>query len=213
MSETVLYDFWRSSASYRVRIALNLAGIKFRAVSVDLVKGDHKSNQHIGRNPQGLVPVLDIDGCRFTQSLAIIEYLDTTRALGLLPKNPKDRARVQALSHAIAIDIHPVCNLSVVTHVNGLCGNTEGTRKDWMRHFILPGLQAFEELLKGFDQSRFCAGDAPGLADLCLFPQLYNADRWGADYSRCERILGVAEACAHHPAFQAAHSDAVRPGA
>ena len=211
MSETVLFDYWRSSASYRVRIALNLAGIAYKAVSVDLVKGDHKSPEHLARNPQGFVPVLEIDGLRLTQSLAILDYLDQTRALGLLPKDPGARAQAQALAHAIAVDIHPVCNLQVAKHATALSGGADGMPGDWMTHFIRPGLQAFEALLQAYDQTPFCTGDTPGLADICLMPQLYNARRWGADISDMPRLLSVETACNAHPAFAAAHPDRWAP--
>ncbi|PCH72748.1 MAG: maleylacetoacetate isomerase [Rhodobacteraceae bacterium] len=211
MSETVLFDYWRSSASYRVRIALNMAGIAYRSVSVDLVKGAQKSPEHLGRNPQGFVPVLDIDDQQFTQSLAILEYLDTTRDLGLLPTAPGARAKAQALAQAIAVDLHPVCNLHVVKVVAGMMENREGIREEWMGRFIRPGLQAFEAMLGRFTQAPLCTGDAPGLADICLMPQLYNADRWGVDYSDLPRILAVEAACANIPAFADAHPDVVKP--
>jgi maleylacetoacetate isomerase len=202
-----LFDYWRSSASYRVRIALNLAQIDHRSVSVNLIEMDHKSSEHLTRNPQGLVPVLDIDGHRFTQSLAIIEYLDETRHLGLLPQDPVERAKHRALAYAIAIDLHPVCNLSVLAYA------TEGgehVRSDWMKHFIQPTLAGFETMLGGFQQAPFCDGATPRLADLCLIPQLYNADRWGVDYSNRTRIMAVRDACLPHPAFSAAHPNAVQ---
>ncbi|MEX0319978.1 MAG: maleylacetoacetate isomerase [Ruegeria sp.] len=211
MSDVVLYDYWRSSASYRVRIALNLAGIAYRPVMVDLTKGAQKSPEHLARNPQGFVPVLEIDGLRLTQSLAILDYLDQTRGIGLLPPTPAARARVQALAHAIAVDIHPVCNLQVAKHATALSGGAEGMPGDWMRHFIRPGLLAFESLLSGFDQSPYCCGDTPGLADICLMPQLYNARRWEVDVSDMPRLLGAKAACAEHPAFAAAHPDANAP--
>lgn len=113
MADMVLFDYWRSTASYRVRIALNMAGIDYRAVSVDLRTGEHRKDNHVARNPQGLVPVLDIDGHRFTQSLAILDYLDRTRDLGLLPEDSVRRAHVQALAQSLADDVHPVCNLIV----------------------------------------------------------------------------------------------------
>jgi maleylacetoacetate isomerase len=210
MTEVVLYDFWRSSASYRVRIALNLAGIAFRSEPIDLTKKAHKTPEHLARNPQGFVPVLEIDGHRLTQSLAILEYLDTTRDLGLLPKDPAARAHAQALAHAIAVDIHPVCNLQVAAHAVELTGS-EDTRAQWMQRFIRPGMQAFEQMLGGWDQSPFCCGDAPGLADICLMPQAYNADRWGARIDDLPRVTAVARACAAHPAFAAAHPDRFAP--
>lgn len=210
-TDTVLYDYWRSSASYRVRIALHLAGIPYSAISVDLLARDHKSPDHLSRNPQGFVPVLDIDGHRFTQSLAILDYLDSTRDLGLLPADPALRTQTMALAHSVAVDVHPVCNLSVIGHVAKLTENAEGVRENWMRRFIAPGLAAFEALLSGFEQAPYCTGNAPSLADICLIPQLYNADRWGADYASCARIIGVKAACDAHPAFIAAHPDNMAP--
>ena len=204
MSNVTLWDYPKSSASYRVRIALNLAGIDYKIETVDLLSKAHRTPEHLARNPQGLVPVLDIDGQRFTQSLAILDYLDTTRDLNLLPRDPVMRAKAQALSHAIAVDLYPVCNLSVVGHATG---GQDPARTDWMRHFISPGLAAFEALLAGFKQSPFAIGETPSLADICLIPQLYNANRWGADYARCSRIKAIEAACADHPAFTAAAPD------
>lgn len=212
MSDVVLYDYWRSSASYRVRIALNLAGIDYRTQTVDLVKGEQTAPAHLARNPQGFVPVLEIDGVQLTQSLAILDYLDRTRGLNLLPDEPVARARAQALAHAIAADLHPVCNLKVARHATLLSGGQGDMPGDWMRHFIRPGLLAFEKLLEGFEQAPYCTGSAPGLADLCLIPQVYNSRRWQVDLSDMPRILAVEAACADHPAFAAAHPDVHAPG-
>jgi maleylacetoacetate isomerase len=205
VTDVVLWDYPKSSASYRLRIALNLAGIAYRIETVDLLTKENRSPEHLARNPQGFVPVLDIDGHRLTQSLAILDYLDTTRNLGLLAEDPAERARQTALAHAIAIDLHPVCNLSVVNHATG---GTEPARTQWMRHFITPRLAAFERLLGAFTQAPYCCGAAPGLADIVLMPQVYNANRWGADISGCAAINAVAAACAEHPAFATAHPDA-----
>lgn len=151
MSMPVLYDYWRSSASYRVRIALNLLGIPYETVPVDLLEKEQKAPQHLARNPQGLVPVLEIDGLRLTQSLAIIEYQDETRpGSGLLPPDPAERARVRALAQVIAADIHPVCNLGPVGHVMALTkgGVSRGCRsssaRGWprLRRFSTVPLQA-----------------------------------------------------------------------
>ena len=211
MTEAVLYEHWRSSASTRVRIALHLAGIAYRSVPVDLLAGEHRGPEHLARNPQGLVPVLDIDGLRLTQSLAILEYLDETRGLGLLPLEPKHRARVRALAQVIAVDLHPVCNLRVARHAVEMAGGDGAMRDDWMRHFIAPGLAAFEASLAAFRQAPFCTGPAPALPDLCLVPQLYNARRYGVDLAPFPRIRAVAEACAAHPAFAASHPAPVGP--
>lgn len=211
MGEAVLFDYWRSSASYRVRIALNLAGIAYTSVPVDLVQEEQRSNAHLTRNPQGLVPILDIDGLRLTQSLVIIDYLDQTRGLGLLPEDTGQRAQAQALAHAIAVDIHPICNISVARHAGQISRAADTMPQAWMQHFIRPGLQAFETLLSGFEQAPFCTGALPGLADLCLIPQLYNARRWGIDLSDMPRLLSVEDACTKHPAFAAAHPEAMKP--
>lgn len=213
MTETILYDYWRSSASYRVRIALNLLRFDYRVVTVDLLEGEHKSTEHLVRNPQGLVPALEIDGLMMTQSLAIIEYLAETRyASGFLPADPPGRQRVRALSYAIAMDIHPVCNLSVVNHVMALTGSGEPVRSDWMKKFISEGLAAVERMLDGPETGNFCHGDTPTMADICLVPQVYNAKRWGADISEMPHIDRIVAKCTEWPAFQAAHPDAVRPG-
>lgn len=207
METPTLYDYWRSSASYRVRIALNLAGIDYKAVVVDLTSAAHKTAEHLDRNPQGLVPALEIDGLMLTQSLAIIEYVMETRGVSLLPDDAGSRARVRALAHCIAMDIHPVCNLSVVAHVMELSGGGDAERIAWMRRFISQGLKAFEQLLDHPATGTFCHGDTPGLADVCLIPQIYNAERWGADISGLKRIQAIRAACDRLPAFAAAHPD------
>ena len=211
MAEAVLYDYWRSSAAYRMRIALNLAGIAYVSVPVDLTKGEQRAPEHLARNPQGFVPVLEIDGQRFTQSLAMLEYLDETRGLGLLPSEPVARAKVRALAHAIAVDLHPVCNLSVAVHAREIAGGDPAAMAAWMKHFIRPGLQAFESLLTGFRQAPYCCGAAPGLADICLMPQLYNAARWEVPFEDLARLSAAGAACAAHPAFLTAHPDRWAP--
>ncbi|OED48460.1 maleylacetoacetate isomerase [Leisingera sp. S232] len=204
MGRTILYDYWRSSASYRLRIALNLAGIAYISVPVDLVMGEHKTPAHLARNPQGLVPVLEIDGLRLTQSLAILDYLNETRHLGFLPEDPSKRAMARALAQSVAVDVHPVCNLQVAKHATSLSGGAKDMPQAWMQHFIRPGLEAFEALLENVPQAPFCTGSTPGLADICLMPQLYNARRWEADFSDLPRICAVETACAALPAFASA---------
>lgn len=203
---TRLYDYWRSSASYRVRIALNMAGIAFESVPVDLLAQEQRSAGHLARNPQGLVPVLEIDGLKLTQSLAIIEYLDETRGLGLLPSDAPGRARTRALAHAIAMEIHPVCNPRVVRHA---VENSNGgmTTEDWMRHFIGFGLAAVEAMLGGNGGADFCHGQSVSLADICLVPQVYNARRWGVDLSAMPEVTRIDAALQAMPAFAAAHPD------
>lgn len=204
MSDIVLWDYPKSSASYRVRIALNLLGEDYELRQVNLLEGAHRDPEHLARNPQGFVPVIDIDNHRLTQSLAILDYLDQTRGMGLLPSDPAQRAKAQALAHVIAVDLHPVCNLSVMRHATG---GEEPGRTEWMMHFIAPGLRNFEALLAGFVQAPFATGTQPGLADICLMPQLYNANRWGVSYDDCPRIKAVEASCAAHPAFKAAFPD------
>lgn len=208
MSDTILYDYWRSTASYRVRIALNLAGIGYKSISIDLVKGEQRSTEHKQKHPQGFVPVLEIDGKRFTQSLAILEYLNTTRDLALLPTDPELNATVRALSYSIAMDIHPVCNLSVVGYATN---GREPARTDWMKRFIGPGLDAFEQQLSLIETASYCVGNTITMADLCLIPQLYNADRWGVDYSAHAHINRVASTCATQAAFRDATPESVKP--
>lgn len=208
--EVILYEYWRSSASYRVRIALNLAGIAFRSVPVDLLKNEQKSPEHLKRNPQGLVPVLEIDGVLLTQSLAIIEYLADTRGVaGILPAPPMERARVRALAHAIAMDIHPICNSGVVAHVMEITGKGEEARTGWMKKFIGEGLAAVETMLQE-NQGPLCLGPSPTLADICLVPQVYNARRWGILMTQFSRIIGICEKLEPIEAFAKASPERVK---
>jgi maleylacetoacetate isomerase len=210
MTDTLLFDYWRSSASYRVRIALNMLGIPYSSVPVDLLRGEHKQAEHLARNPQGLVPALSIDGHMLTQSLAIIEYLTETRpGSSLLPADPLGRHRVRTLSYAIAMDIHPTCNLGVVFHVMQQSNDPDAARSAWMRKFIGEGLAAFERLLDHPATGDFCHGDAASMADLCLVPQIYNARRWNVDLTACPRTVAIADRCAALPAFAATHPDQV----
>ena len=205
----VLFDYWRSSASYRVRIGLNLLELDYIRQPVDLVKGEQLSADHLERNPQGLVPVLLVDGHRLTQSLAILDYLDETRHAGFLPKHPIDRQRVRALAHAIAMDIHPVCNLRVAKHAVSLGGTA--TMESWMQHFIALGLAGFEGLLATQHATQFCYSDSVTLADICLVPQIYNARRWNVPLEPYPRTLAIAEQLEMIPAFSAASPDKVKP--
>ncbi|MGX8014251.1 maleylacetoacetate isomerase (plasmid) [Mesorhizobium sp. ORM8.1] len=195
MSKATLYDYWRSSASYRLRIALNHFGVDYDRIPINLLKDEQKYPDHVGRNPQGMVPVLETDGLRLTQSLAIIEYLSETRAPSLLPPTPEGRARVRALSYVIAMDIHPICNGSVANHVVALSGGGDDVRSAWMQRFIGQGLDAFEHLLDHPATRRFCHGDEPTMADACLVPQVYNAERWGVDMTPMPRIRRIVSAC------------------
>lgn len=210
MSGAVLYDYWRSSASYRLRIALNMITETFRSVPVDILAKEHRSEEHLARNPQGLVPVLEIDGHRFTQSLAVIEYLDETRGGAFLPGDPIGRQRVRALSYVIAMEIHPVCNSHVAAHVMSITGGGEEARIAWMQKFIGEGLSAFEKLLDSPSTGAFCHGERPGMADICLVPQVYNARRWNVDLASFPKLVEIADRCAELEAFANAHPDRSR---
>lgn len=213
MSDVILYDYWRSSASYRVRVALGLVNIPYQTVPVDLLAGIHKVPDFLKRNPQGLVPALEIDGIIMTQSVSIIEYLDETRpGQGLLPTDTLARQRVRALSHAIAMDIHPVCNLGVVRHVMDIASahgdDPDTIRQNWMEKYIGTGLAAFEAMLAKDDNSGdFCHGNRPSMADICLIPQIYNARRWNVSIARFPRIRAIEQSCAAIDAFANAHPD------
>jgi maleylacetoacetate isomerase len=210
MNEVVLYDYWRSSASYRVRIALNLLAIDYKIVSINLLQGAHKMPEYLALNSQGLVPTLVIDGRILTQSLAIIEYLAELRPeCGLLPSDIADRQNVRALAYAVAMDIHPICNMHVVAHLMTMTDKADA-REEWMKHFITDGLCKLEAMIGKFD-GEFSLGDTPTMADLCLVPQVYNARRWGVDMTDFKRIVDIDAKCANLPAFQAAHPDRVRP--
>jgi maleylacetoacetate isomerase len=200
-----LYDYWRSSAAYRVRLALNHLGLVYQSHSVDLTKGEQRAEDNLTRNPQGLVPTLEIDGLRLTQSLAIIEYLDETRG-GVLPKEPAARAHVRALSYAIAMEIAPICNLSVRDHVGSMGVMSS---EDWVRHYILKGLAAFEPMLT--TSGHFCHGDSVTMADLCLIPQVYNADRVGIDMATYPKIAGIMARLGEISALAAAQPERVKP--
>jgi maleylacetoacetate isomerase len=204
-----LYSFWRSSASYRVRIALNLKALPYVTHAVDLLKegGQQWMKQYQDVNPQSRVPTLVHDGQRFTQSLAIIEYLDETfPGVRLIPKDPVDRARVRMLSQIIACDIQPLQNTSTTKYLKEALHVDEAAVTTWLREWITRGLDAFDAHL-GRDHlsGKFSHGDSPSMADCCLVPQMYAADRFGVPATKYPRLALIAEHCGLMPAFQHAH--------
>jgi maleylacetoacetate isomerase len=211
MTNLILHNYYRSSTSYRARIALEMKGLTYEYVPHHLRHGDHLEPAYRAVNPQALVPALILsDGTLLTQSLAIIEYLaDVRPQCGLLPLDSADRQQVRALAYAIAMDIHPVCNLHVAAHVMSITGKADA-REEWMKHFIPDGLRKLEAMLEG-SNGEFSLGDVPTMADLCLVPQVYNARRWGVDMTNFKRIVDIDCKCAELPAFQAAHPDRVKP--
>ncbi|MDQ2102841.1 maleylacetoacetate isomerase [Azospirillum isscasi] len=197
-----LHGYFRSSAAFRVRIALNLKGIEAEQVFVHLRKGEQKAAPFVDLNPHKLVPALEMDGRVLTQSLAIIEYLDETHPEPpLLPREPLARARVRSLALAVACDIHPLNNLRVLQRLKAM-GHPQAEVDDWYRHWIAVGLEGLEVQLAGDPQTgRFCHGDAAGLADICLVPQMANARRFDCDLSGYPTLRRIEEACLAIPAF------------
>ncbi len=210
MTKPVLYDYWRSSASYRVRIALNLKRVEYELCEVNLLEGAQKGDDNRARNPQGLVPTLTIDGHELVQSLAIIDYLDAAYPdPPLMPSDPVARARTLARALVIAADIHPLDNLRVLKYLKSELGLDQGEIDDWYRHWILGGFAALEAQAP---QRGFFGGDRPDLADICLVPQMYNARRFETDLGPFPRLVRIAAALGELPAFADAVPEAVKPG-
>jgi maleylacetoacetate isomerase len=211
MSPPILFDYYRSSASYRVRIALNLKGIQYQSVPVDLAAGVQKEPDYRARNPQGFVPMLEENGRRITQSLAIIDYLDATRPDPLLiPRDPAERAHVQALALTIACDIHPLNNLRVLKHLTGPLAQSEEAKNAWIARWIGEGFAALQALSQP-QAGRFLFGDDPTLADICLVPQMYNARRFNVPLDEFPLLVRADAAATALEPFAAAHPDRVAP--
>ncbi len=202
-----LYSYWRSTTSYRVRIALNLKGLSYDYCPVDLVAGEQSSDPYTALNPGKGVPTLLLeDGTALTQSLAIIDYLEAIAPEPqLLPAQPLLRARVQAAAHTIAMDIHPVNNLRVMTYLKSQMGMDSAGQTAWFHHWMTEGFTAYQALLPG--GTRFSFADTPTLADICLVPQLYNAHRWGVDMIRFPRLLEIEKHALSLAAFDQARPE------
>lgn len=202
-----LYDYFRSSAAYRVRIALNLKDVAPERAFVHLRKGDQRADEYLALNPQGLVPSLVTDdGAVLTQSIAILEWLDETfREPPILPRDAAGRARVRSLALAIACDIHPLNNLRVLSYLTGTLGATEAQKNGWYKYWIDVGFEALEtRLARDGATGRFCHGDAPTIADVCLVPQMANARRVEFDFAPYPTLARIESACQALPAFVAA---------
>ena len=208
MNEVVLYDFWRSSASYRVRIALNLKGVAYRRVPMDLTKGMQSAPDYIALNPQGLVPALAIDGLLLTQSLAIIDYLDAQyKDPPMVSSDPASRSRTLAQALLIAADIHPLNNLRVLHYLRGELGQSGEAINVWYRHWIAEGFDALEQQAPA---EGLFGGTSPNMADVCLVPQMANARRFDTPLGAYPKLLAIDAALRALPAFAAAAPEAVQ---
>jgi maleylacetoacetate isomerase len=211
MSRPILYEYWRSSAAYRVRIALNLKGVEYESRQIDLREGAQNSTDYHAINPFGLVPMLHIDGHQLTQSLAIITYLDTRYPnRPLIPAMAPERAHVTAMALAIACDIHPLNNLRVLKYLKNELKHSQDEVDDWYRHWISAGLPGLE-LQSRARAGKFLFGDNPTGADVCLVPQLYNARRFDMQLDDYPTLLRAEENANKMEAFAAAHPDRQEP--
>jgi maleylacetoacetate isomerase/maleylpyruvate isomerase len=201
-----LHNYFRSSASFRVRIALELKGLSYEYLPVHLVKGEHKSDKYRAVSASGLVPTLETDeGQLLSQSMAIIEYIDETHPNPpLLPRDALGRARVRALSQLIACEIHPLNNLRVLKYLVRDLKVEEEAKNTWYRHWVRIGLEAFEKELQRLPAGTFCHGETPTMADCCLVPQIFNGQRFKVDFSGLTRTMAAFDACMKLPAFQKA---------
>lgn len=200
-----LYSYFRSSASYRVRIALELKGLDYETIPVHLVRREQRADAYRAVNPAGLVPALSEDGTVLTQSLAIIEYLDEVHPdPPLLPGSPGERARIRAIAQTIACDLHPLNNLRVLQYLQGPLEADERSKHAWYRHWVDVGLATVERQLEASPTGRFCHGDTPTLADCCLVPQVFNAQRFSCRLEHAPTVMRIFDQCMTLEAFQRA---------
>ena len=204
-----LYDYFRSTAAYRVRITLNLKGLDYQQAPVNLLKGEDHGTDYRAVNPQGLVPALTVDKAVLQQSLAICEYLDEVEPEPpLLPGDPLQRAQIRALAQMVACDIHPVNNLRILKYLTGELGVIEAQKLNWYRHWIDEGFRPIEQILeKTAPDGPFCFGERVTLADICLVPQIYNARRFELDLTPYPRIVAIEQHCLTLDAFERAKPD------
>jgi maleylacetoacetate isomerase len=209
MSEIILFDYWRSSASYRVRIVLNLKNVPYTRVPISLLDNAQRAPDYVARNPQGFVPMLSIDGHDLTQSLAIIDYLDAQYPdPAMVSSNPADRAKTLAQALIIAADIHPIDNLRVLRYLKDQMGQSQEAVDQYYRHWIIEGFTALEAMAP---EDGLFGGDLPNLADVCLVPQMANARRVDTPLHAFPKLLRMDAALTALPAFAAAHPDQVKP--
>lgn len=208
----ILHDYWRSSAAYRVRLALALKGVEVERRAVNLLAGEQSGGDNRAVNPQGLVPTLEVDGVHLTQSLAIIEWLDATYAdPPLIPRDPLARARTTARALVIAADIHPIDNLRVLRWLKDEFGVDQAGRDRWYRHWITEGFAALERMATDGVDGPFLGGPSPDLSDLCLVPQMYNARRLDTPLDAFPRLVAADAAARALPQMIMAHPDHVKP--
>lgn len=204
-----LYTFFRSSAAFRVRIALNLKGLEYESIPKAFAKHEHRAADYLAVNPQGLIPALDTDGAVLSQSLAILEYLEETHPTpAFLPSDAIGRARVRSMALAIVADLHPLNNLRVLNYLRKELGQDDNGVNTWYRHWVTEGFTGLEQQARSYSKgNRYCYGDAISLADICLVPQMFNARRFETDLSAFPTLVAISTHLESLPAFEAARPE------